>query len=1666
MNNIRRITTWLLVSLVLSLMAAIIVSAPAFAQDEAPAEPLPQEVPAEIEPAEEAPVEAVPGPVEIVTTSLEGEVLPLASEEAATALASGDPWWKVGTVTYRFLSGISPSTCALVDPLNPYCFENPNPIQASIAYIMINDTAVPTDGKLYVEAGAYVNEDITIAGTSGNLGKLKGLIGHLSPTTNLPDAVLTNSTIIVGNMTGPFLLSGFNITADMPGQVVSFQNNSGAMTMQDMVVTNPNTSLGAAAIRFVQTGAVTLTRVDSSGNGENAVYIENDSGTALVSITNASFDDNNGTASAALTIISNGAITLNNVSVARNDTTGVSINSLKSLVVKNCNFHHNAGDGLSVTTTLGTLGAVTLENVYLMNNVQDGGYISMGGTVTIKNVMADNNARFGMVINTCGSDPCDMAGVGTVTINNSSFNKNQTINTINHWAGLSILAKGAITLTNVTASGNGYYTGVAYSKAYGVYLNNQQAVSSANISLTQSVFDGNFWSGLAILTKGSVKLNTISASSNGISAAPDWQIYGMDIDADEGSGSVTLTSTLGDSFFDNNDGTGIRVFAKGNVSLTGKAGWESSSSSNGTGANGYGISVDNTAGLGSVTIKNFDLLANQVNGLRVRSHGAITLDSLDVNNNGVGAESIGADIANDSAPSAKAVIITASNFQGNNGEGLHVYTKGSVTLNGINASSNTSGTSNPCGAFISADYGVGSVTLLSSKGVNSFAGNDGSGLIVYTNGKVSIDTVSAYNNGTDDGVYISTTTAGDVVVKKLESYYNGNSGLFVSAFGNITVDNTYIYGNGLADPLYSGAYLYNAGGTLAKTVTVTRSAFFETPTTGLIVDSRGLITLNNVSAYDNTLGGGVFLQNDYASSIAGVSVLSSYGVNAFENNEGHGFEIQTNGSVMMSKIVSATNHGDGVHVLNTGGTGSVTIIKGSFFSNYGSAIFIQSNGKISISDVTADGNGVSYGGAALTLHNGSHPTLEPPVTIIRTEIANQPDTGIAIGTKGVITLNSVTSSHNTSGGMGVSVDNSGSTKNAGILILSSYGRNDFSSNASYGLYLISDGTITISKADVLDNGSSGAYLDNDNGTGSVIITDSYFDGNPYSAGIQIFTYGKLTWTGGGASYNGYLANGTGVFIDNSLAPNPMTVSISKAQFNKNAGEGIFILAQNQITLNGVTADENAYGGFTCGAYLDNSSFSGGVSVLSSYGPNSFYGNEIDGLVIRTSGTVILSKVTANGNGSDGINVDNTALGSTSAVSFTIGNLGQNMGYGAYIVSNGAVTLSGITASVNGYLTGTGDGVFVNNNGGNKKTITITRSFFTGNDGNGLYLVSDGAVTLNAIQAVSNIGFGIEVDNHYGTGKVDLLGTMGANIFHDNIAGVYITSAGVVTVGGTTAYNNSVYGIYAENSSGTGNAMITGANVHDNSNIGVYVVSSGLVSIINSKVDDNVAYGARIINTADTSGTKGVTVKSSSFSRTFGGRGLSIDTHGPVVIYSIKADDNGEFGAIIDNVTGTITGTPTVTVSGVNSFNNNSLTGLFIDAKGAISLANITSLYNDGDGMNLSTDAGGSITVTNATLKQNRGYGIYALSGGTITISGMLSLFNGIPTDCDGAYLNATGYDINIKNSAINANGRIGLNTNTGLTHTLYLTGVYYFGNDFFGGAVNPDLVFNGYLVLN
>ena len=100
---------------------------------------------------------------------------------------------------------------------------------------------------------------------------------------------------------------------------------------------------------------------------------------------------------------------------------------------------------------------------------------------------------------------------------------------------------------------------------------------------------------------------------------------------------------------------------------------------------------------------------------------------------------------------ARTVTILNGTASANWGGGIEVYSKGNITLTNIATNWNWRD-----GALIKNDYpgAIGRVTILSTLGKeNTFNGNNGAGLTIWSNGAVAFKNVRSENNNlTERGI--------------------------------------------------------------------------------------------------------------------------------------------------------------------------------------------------------------------------------------------------------------------------------------------------------------------------------------------------------------------------------------------------------------------------------------------------------------------------------------------------------------------------------------------------------------------------------------------------------------------------------------------------------------------------------------------------------------------------------------------------------------------------------------------------------------------------------------------------------------------------------------------------------------------------------------------------
>jgi hypothetical protein len=360
------------------------------------------------------------------------------------------------------------------------------------------------------------------------------------------------------------------------------------------------------------------------------------------------------------------------------------------------------------------------------------------------------------------------------------------------------------------------------------------------------------------------------------------------------------------------------------------------------------------------------------------------------------------------------------------------------------------------------------------------------------------------------------------------------------------------------------------------------------------------------------------------------------------------------------------------------------------------------------SNLTANNNGPTSSAVGEQSHNGVtiandfNPAKSMNVTLlgINTFSGNY-NTGLSVTSNGNIILTSLNANGNGDSGAGnldpfgdgVFVDNSNATA---IKTVTLNGANMFNGNLELGLDIRSRGAIIVNKITANSNGEWGTYLYNQDGTSAApvtIIGYGNFNNNLNNgtlttgdeAGLAVFSNGAITLNNVIALSN---AN-VGVYLDNerytrggptdTAAPVNVTLNGNNT-FNDNGLQGLMVFSDGLITLTNITANNNQSG---AGVYADNQTRAkaGTANVRSIIlkGWGTFTNNTGgEGLMILASGSISLTRVTANNNAGAGVIVDSA----NSSILFTCGSLNLN-GDAGYILSGTVVTLKGVYSFGNG-----------------------------------------------------------------------------------------------------------------------------------------------------------------------------------------------------------------------------------------------------------------------------------------------------------------------------------------------------------------------------------------------
>ncbi|MBL8089438.1 MAG: right-handed parallel beta-helix repeat-containing protein [Anaerolineales bacterium] len=865
---------------------------------------------------------------------------------------------------------------------------------------------------------------------------------------------------------------------------------------------------------------------------------------------------------------------------------------------------------------------------------------------------------------------------------------------------------------------------------------------------------------------------------------------------------------------------------------------------------------------------------------------------------------------------------------------------------------------------------------------------------VYTDGNITLNNVDVHNNTTNWGTYLQNDSGtGNVTVN--DSTFNNNtsagaSGVVIGSKGTVTVKNVTANGNTL-----NGVYIDNSNATTPKAVTINGTNHFSyNGLDGLYVLTKGAITLNNVTAMGNTGGSGAYLDNciyNFGTGLCNFGVANGVtikGTNNFSDNGWDGLRVWSGGVITVSNITANGNgtdagrnaasaspdnfdaFGKGALLHNWGSlTPKNIVVSGTntFNNNASTGLLAYGWGSVTVNNLTANGNGCNLTKEVNNFYcAGAY--LEGQAGVTQTgygRFDGNIEYGLRVSAfnKGAVVLNNLYADNN--GETGVNIFAFG-TPPINVTI---NGINTFTNNGAEGLVILADGVVTLNNLTANYNGLDGAYIDNTSApTPKAVIIKGINNFNGNSLG------GLFVWSNGVITTNAVTANfnlGTGVSLDNCfddgfdncLVPSAQAVTMTgNNTMNDNGGDGgLWLLSRGAITVNNLTTNNNS----GIGTLLWNQ-YNNAVGGITLKGFGTFLNNgTFSGLNAYSTGAITLANLTANYNNTYGVAVSNTFNPAKPAnVTITGNNIFEGNGItGLRIFSYGAVVLNNLTANYN--LGAGGAGVYIENHTSTMvKPVTINgTNMMNYNGGDGLVIFSLGAIKVNNLMASYNAdGYGAVLDNDGSATISQPVTVTGYGIFNNNTdSGLLIYTNGNVTLANITANNNTDYGAYilAVNpiTNGVANVTITGVNTFNNNvnDDGLYLVNDGMITLSN-----------------------------------------------------ITANGNGNIGAMLDNFTNANsgpTGIKTVTVSGVNMFNNNGYDGLYIYASGNVTITRITANYNNDPGIAAANGVtvysnAGNIAFTCGSLNNNEniGYSLTVTAGKTITIKGVYTFGNGTPTN--------------------------------------------------------------------
>lgn len=1523
--------------------------------------------------------------VNIVVVDENGKALALASEEAAQELAAPDPYFTSGGTRYSFYQAAGACAGAA------HCMDGlANPIQAAIDYIQANGTT-PDDGSIYVEKGTYTGA-VTINGTLANMSSLTSLIGISSggvyPTIN---GTLTLS----GLPNNGFTLSGFNVTGGVTIQNSSaspesfvIENVTGSLTMDNVTVYAP---AGTGVHIKNHKGNILLNdiNVGHSTDGGHGIWVENQLSGNLT-ITNSEIRFNSGI---ALKLESKGAVTLDQVYV-QDCLSGIEVDGFSSLTIRDAGSVGNDRYGIRTQ--------------------------SAGKAVTMSGILTDSNGTSGCT--DCGG--IYILNAGNVVLNTirSSFTKG---------SGIKVTSSGKISLTDCSAednalSGIDLYTPNGTVSIDGVVAvtNHQTGVSieSRGATLRNIIADENYTDGIRlVLSGGSALLENIEANQNG-----QWGIH---FDTTEIYPKAVAGITLKNSFASHNGQGGIFIRSLGAVTLSNCGAYENSADD--------GIFIATT---GAVKVSSTQAAANAGNGLQIEgiykqgyfdgawrnvsmtSPASVTINFVsysqtmsDFNQNGKSSDwSLG--LHGLQVISQKPVVLSNIGAHQNNGYGIYVcgpelynattstttlQRAGAVTINSLISGVRSDVSENMIGVNI---FSAGAVTLAD---INSDS-NIERGIQVDTLGAITLKNTRDNNTqGSDSVKLVNTSAAGNmpVTISNLEiSNTQNDSGaaLLVQSKGAISINGMSIYDNRC-----TGAKLENNGSGKGN-ITVLNSNVENSKYEGIVAESNGSILFTSVRANNNGQEG-VYLYNQGAATLAPISLTDC----EFNRNGTSGLQAFSRGMITLKNAGAYENGDSGIELDNavTGSKANVTLTTVNADSNNATGLIVRTNGQVQITNLVTNNNAKRYGWLGSESDEGF--TIQ--------DFYNQ--------------------------GMGLDRWDFRAVHDVSISILLRADAAWLLNRADFQPVLRLYDAETDEEIPVTLIYSEGAV-----GFSLMPLDAGYSDTHDYyvlvgSSSNDGFYRLSRNDSDPDSIENMYFVNGT-----NITAVGNVSIKGLDNFNNSTAGLSVTTTGNGNITLSGVSVSGNGAEGMylTCGRNPEDwNDFGWGTGTISISGSSFSNSNGWEGLMMATSGNIILQQFDAVDNGQATGDFGIKVHEDHAAKSVTIGGLmAHNNSGGMSIRASGNITITKADIS-NNYGQG---GLYLNNCLESSGTcsgsglITLTNVSANDNQANGMELYSKGVITLNTVQGGNNQQNGIVVSNRYDGTSANLVFN---GVFADNNAmtGVRATTNGSLLMANVNANDNNL----SKGGMSSGESVQDYLNKSKGSDYWFFEAEAETPYTI-TLLADGTNFDLELLNRMDfdpllklfrlddynnlveiTSGFTVTHVEDTSYQivwtpgadegGTYALEANSTDNSGYYRL-SINHDASDYMRYFVDGFSFEAGGS--VVLSGVNRFNNNEQSGLVGSSQGSVTLGNVYASGNGKEGIYVNNLGGsGGVTLAGINQTNNNGWeGLRAESNGVLSLSGLDACGNGF----SGARISGAGANLSLLN--LSGNGDDGLNLAT------------------------------------